>query len=160
MKHNYILNMNLVNKLFALVIISMFVNFSANAQIKKSSQLSADEYQKQKELGNLPKMFPKEFPTSKIVVAKNNKPAKEVSKIGLVHTSNKSSRYKSLTNSNCNYVFGYEAPILSPDTDLNGDIVMDTVVQFFGTNIGPAPLYRNDDGSSAAMKLPFTFCFI
>ena len=159
MENNYIFKMRKINKLIALVTFSVFFTFNTQAQVKKSSQLNASEYQKQKLAGNLPTMFPNEFPNelpnSKIVVAKNNK-SKELPKTGLVHTSNKAKSYQALTSGACDYSFGYEPPILTPDTDLNGDIVTDTVVKF--TN-GTAPLYRNDDGSSPAMTLPFTFCF-
>jgi gliding motility-associated-like protein len=153
-------------KYFLLIVSGIFFFVNSNAQNKKFEQLTEEEYQKHKAAGNLPVLYPKQFPKDKIIISKNNK-VKEVPKTGLVYTSNKSSIYKTkaLTNSNCNYVFGYEPPILVPDTDLNGDVVTDTIVEFWsysGNNPSSAytaPEYRNDDGSSKPQSLPFTFCF-
>lgn len=152
---------------YLLLFVTGLLCFSqANSQNKKLEQLTEEEYQKQKAAGNLPVLYPSQFPKDKIVISKNNK-VKEVPKTGLVYTSNKNPLYKTkaLTSANCNYVFGYEPPILVPDTDLNGDIVTDTIVQFWsysGNNPSSsytAPDYRNDDGSSKPLTLPFTFCF-
>ena len=99
---------------FKFFILSFFTSITLNAQVKKSSELSPSEYQKQKVSGNIQNMFPSEFPKEKIIVAKNNK-VKEVPKTGLVYTSNKNNRYKALTNGACNYPFSYE---LLQDYDL------------------------------------------
>lgn len=156
MKNNYTLKMKKISSIaFKFFLLTLFTGINSNAQVKKSSELSPSEYQKQKISGNIQNLFPSEFPKEKIIVSKNNK-VKEVPKTGLVYTSNKNNRYKALTNGACNYPFAYEPPVLVPDTDLNGDIVTDTIVQF--TN-GQAPEYRNDDGSSPRLTLPFTFCF-
>jgi|GEM_PF-2025878 len=140
-------------------IFAVGVSSNASAQAQKSSELTPSEYQKQKVSGNLQNLFPKEFlkdaSNPQPLIIKNGKSV-AIPKAGVAKTTNKNPNFQAITTGNCNNSYAYEPPVLVPTADINGDMVTDTIVQF--TN-GQAPLYRNDDGSSIGLTLPFPFCF-
>jgi len=104
---------------------------------KKSKDLSPQKYQELKASGKLPVLFPNEFKKPIVPTKKQNVfPKYGVKRMG-------ESSFSPLDGGDCAECF--EAP-----TDL------DTIVQF--TN-GQAPSYRNDDGSSVQLNLPFDFVF-
>lgn len=121
--------------------ICFFIAFIANAQVKTNlsakdiSKLSADEYQKLKESGQLNIITPKQTPMPFSTQRMNLSGKKFGKRVGT------SGEFISGQRADCNEC--YQAP--------NQE---DIIVPF--TN-GIAPEYRNDDGSSPLIPLPFVF---
>jgi len=115
----------------------------------KLSLLYPEQFQQQ--TSNAPLVLPKQLPQNPTFSGSKSKPISNFKK----YKSNGAATIQSMQTVGCG-TLNYEPPITTPVVDLNGDIVTDTIVQF--TN-GTAPEYRNDDGSSPALTLPFLFCF-
>lgn len=107
-----------------------------NIAPKSSKELSVKQYNELKQAGKLPKMFPNEFKQPSLIAKHDLKP----SKFGVKHGNGP---FIPMKSTGCNSCFE------GPTSD-------DTIVEF--TN-GTAPDFRNDDGSSPELSLPFDFIF-
>jgi gliding motility-associated-like protein len=122
--------------LFSIQHSSVFAQSNTNIA-KNSKDLSPQKYQELKASGKLPQIFPNEFKKPVVPTKKANVfPKYGVKRMG-------EANFSPLDGSDCAECF--EAP-----TEL------DTIVQF---DDGVFPEYRNDDGSSFLLNLPFDFVF-
>jgi len=142
------------------------LSINVNAQkVKPFKSLTNAEYQQLKDNGKLSKFYPEIFGSQNLKVQNvvnkslpNNSASSSAKNKTPKYGGNNAKMVGNFQSSqivNCG-TLGYEPPITTPTLDLNGDMVMDTIVPFAN---GVAPFYRNDDGSSPPFHLPFPFCF-
>ncbi len=72
---------------------------------------------------------------------------------------NASTLYQFINNGAVQSPVPYSGPLRSPSTICSCEVPLDTTFSVVPFNSGTAPDYRNDDGSSPAISLPFTFNF-
>jgi gliding motility-associated-like protein len=153
-----------MNRLIILIVFLLLGKMAFSQTKKPFDSLTANEYQQLKTENKLQVIYPELFPASVSTtatvfpkqLAQNPKSAtKSKSKTLTNAQKSKAPTVQSMQLVDCGTLY-YEPPITNPIPDLNGDMVTDTIVEF--TN-GTAPMFRNDDGHSPALTLPFQFCF-
>jgi len=122
----------------------MIASNQLQAQNKKQQAISVDQiknYDQLKASGQLEKLYP-QFAAPR----QESRPVQktETPRFGLIKSSHGTMELPSLSSTACQSCFEPVDPLL------------DTIVAF---TIGAAPDFRNDDGSTVQMGLPFNFCF-
>jgi gliding motility-associated-like protein len=131
---------------FVMLFLLLFLGIKVMAQNKKTAPVSVDQirnYDALKASGQLEKLYPQFLPKTSHEKKSNTQPAEP--RFGIFKSNKNMLESSFLATSNvCASCF---TPV---------DSLLDTIVQF---TIGQAPEYRNDDGSTVQMNLPFNFCF-